>query len=571
MRNPTALFILASALASATRGAPIVLEDFESLAGWRAVGGASFSKAKSAKIGRGAIYVAAPRYVSKQLISRIAVQDRSAWDRCQGVSFWVKGDGSDQFGSLSFGPRPYGSYLYVCYFPLKNTQWHKVTVPWCDLIPEGQYYPIGTPGALPPSGIKALRIGSRWTIWHRNAAIPRHNYCIDQVQLEERVPAPAPAPRPADFKLVAARLKAGKPVHIVCMGDSITAGTALVDPDRERYAAQMQVMLRQWLHNNRIVCESRGVGGAKLTDARAWAQRDFVGEPPDLVTILYGYNDKSAAFLKAYFKDSLRDYIDRVARFTRGRAAVLLLTTIPGTGPRFVMMDDFADAVREVASERGLPCCDLHKVFKALGRRQVRDYFADQAHPNAEGHRILARAIASFLARSVGVKPPPVQREPPPPPGQAQVWSFESGRDGWRLERPDVRLTSERAAAGRGAVHFDMRLPGRDHRRAWSPLLPAAPGQRYRLDADVFCAKRKNGGVALFACFYSDPKGETEPQIQRIQSVSFIVGRWEHLSNTFVVPRGAAAMRILAWAPRDAVAQYYVDEVKLTPRPPHSD
>jgi lysophospholipase L1-like esterase len=66
------------------------------------------------------------------------------------------------------------------------------------------------------------------------------------------------------------------------------------------------------------------------------------------------------------------------------------------------MMDDFADAVRETAKARGLACFDLQKVLKDIGREKLDDYLADMAHPNAEGHRIIAEAITGFLAGAAG-------------------------------------------------------------------------------------------------------------------------------------------------------------------------
>jgi lysophospholipase L1-like esterase len=298
---------------------------------------------------------------------------------------------------MAVGQNPQGNYCYVYYFPLKDTQWHKLTISWDDLVPEDQCYPIGTYGALPPSGIMTIRFGTRWTIWHNNAPISEHQYCIDQIQIEEKVEKPGPAPALRPFSEIQDLFRAKKPVHIVCMGDSITAGTALMDKEKERYAVLLQDLLRKKLGYGQIFCESRAVGGARLTDARAWVPRDFVGDPPDLVTILYGYNDKSSAQTNAYFKDSLNDYLDRIARKTAGKTAVLLLPTIPGMGPRFVMMDDFADAVRETAQARGIACFDLQKVFKAIGREKINDLLADMAHPNAEGHRLIADSLANFL------------------------------------------------------------------------------------------------------------------------------------------------------------------------------
>ena len=391
------LFLILCGLGQAF-GQPYVLEDFENLTDWQTNGKtAAFKKADTAAVGNGAICVTLPGMVYKELAKK-PLPGSAAWDKCDGLSFWVKGDGSDLFGCMAVGQGPQGNYCFVHYFPLKDTQWHKVTVSWDDLVPEDQYYPIGSPGALPPSGIMAIRFGTRWTIYHNNNPVPPHQYCIDQVQIEEKVEKPGPTPPLRPFSEIQELFRAKKPVHIVCMGDSITAGTSLKDKEKERYAVLLQDMLRKRLGYEQVFSESRAVGGARLTDARAWVPRDLVGDPPDLVTILYGYNDKSGAHTKAYFKDSLNDYLDRIARKTQGKTAVLLLPTIPGMGPRFVMMDDFADAVRETAQARGLACFDLQKVFKEIGREKINDDLADMAHPNAEGHRIIADAIAKFLA-----------------------------------------------------------------------------------------------------------------------------------------------------------------------------
>ena len=563
--------VVALALVLMTRqaaAAPVVLEDFEALAGWRATPkSAAFKPADTAAVGKGAIHVTLPRSVGKQ-ISRRPLEGSPAWDRYGGISFWVKGDGSDLFGSLAVGERAGGNYTYVCYFPLKDTNWHKITVPWADLVPEGQYRPIGTPGALPPSGIKAIRFGSRWSIYHNNAKLPKHEYCIDQVQIEENVPAPPAAPKMRPLSEVLDLLKAGKPVHIVCMGDSITAGTSLADKDNERYAVRLQAILREWLGNDKIVCESRAVGGARLTDARAWVPRDFVGDPPDLVTTLYGYNDKSGAHTRAYYKYSISDYLDRIARKTNGKTAALLLATIPGTGPRFVMMDDYADAVRELAKERGLACFNLQKVFKDIGREKVEDYFADQAHPNADGHVLIADAIATFLVKSAGITTPKPQRkvQPAPPAGKAQAWGFEDGAKGWLIKAAEITPSTEKAAAGKQALKFTMPAKGKGHRCAYSPSFPVVAGQKYRIAGKVFCANVTHGSVGLYTCSYTEPKCEGTGTIKSLRGASNMTNRWETLKGNFVVPDGVIGLRILLWSRSDSVGTFYVDEIKVAPR-----
>ncbi|MEW6359573.1 MAG: GDSL-type esterase/lipase family protein [Planctomycetota bacterium] len=546
---------------------PVILEDFETLTGWKAEPEtASFKQAASAAVGQGAIQVTLPRTVFKQISSR-PIEGSAAWDRYEGISFWVKGDGSDLFGSLAVGPSASGSYTYVCYFPLKNTEWHRVAVAWADLAPEGQYDPIGASGALPPSGIQAIRFGSRWVIYTNNAKIPEHTYCVDHIQIEEKVEGPAPPPKPRPFSDVPDLLKSKKKIHIVCMGDSITAGTALADKDKERYAVRMQELLREWLGYGDILCDSRAVGGARLTDARAWAPRDFAGEPPDLVTILYGYNDKSGAYTRDYFKRSLNDYIDRIARETGGKAAIWLLTTIPGTGPRFVMMDDYADAVRETAKERGLACFDLQKVFKDVGRDKIEGYFADQAHPNAEGHQVIADAIATFLVTSAGITTPKPKPKPKAaaPPGKEQTWAFESDAAEWQIKSDEIALSQEKASSGATALKFSMKSPAKGHRCAYSPAFPVSEGQRYCIEAKAFCADVTNGTVGIYVCSFTNQQAEGSPEIKSVRNASNTTGRWETLKGDFTVPADVVALKVMVWSRDDSVGTFYVDDVHVIP------
>ena len=58
-----------------------------------------------------------------------------AWDKAAGLSFWVKGDGSDHFGGLELIYDDDYAVRYDYAFPLKSTEWTKIVVPWRDLVP----------------------------------------------------------------------------------------------------------------------------------------------------------------------------------------------------------------------------------------------------------------------------------------------------------------------------------------------------------------------------------------------------------------------------------------------------
>ncbi|NSW56280.1 MAG: hypothetical protein HPY44_09710 [Armatimonadetes bacterium] len=391
------LALLAGLLASCT--AQTLLTSFEDVTDWKAAGGAVFEKSDDAHEGAASIKVTMPGQVSGKIISGYPPAE---FDKCDGVSFWAKGDGSDQWGCIAlYGDGSNASYRYCYFFPLAQTEWRKYEVTWDQWIPEGAFEPIGAPGSLPPSGINWVRLGTRWTIGHNNAPIPSHTYWVDELRIEESLPEHEPPPASAPLTSVIAKLRAKQPVFILCMGDSITAGTGLPDRDNQRYATLLQAMLRERLGYDAIVVISRAVGGARLTDARSWVNRDFQGPAPDLVTTLYGYNDKSGQFSAEQFADSLEDYYRRICALTRGATAILPLTTIPGAGPRFTMMDDFAQAVRDVAAARGIECLDLAAALKATGRDGYLAYMGDMAHPNPEGHALMARVIADFLVARV--------------------------------------------------------------------------------------------------------------------------------------------------------------------------
>ncbi|MDD2709774.1 MAG: hypothetical protein PHV34_17440 [Verrucomicrobiae bacterium] len=87
--------------------------------------------------------------------------------------------------------------------------------------------------------------------------------------------------------------------------------------------------------------------------------------------------------------------INQTASFIEGGKA--LHVVMPGLGPRFTMPDNFADAVRKVSAETGLPHCDIQKMFKKIGANKLEPLFNDMAHPNKEGCRMMAGELATFL------------------------------------------------------------------------------------------------------------------------------------------------------------------------------
>lgn len=547
--------------------APIVLDDGEDATLWKAAQApAAVESSEGASPESRGLKISMPGQAVRPL-GQGYVSGSAAWDRYEGLSFMVKGDGSDQYGCLAV----VGSYPFVVYFPLKDTTWHRVTASWAEFAPESQVEPLGALGSLPPSGIISLRFGSRWTIGHNNTPIPPHSFWVDGIQLEETVPSPTAAPAPRPMADILARLRDREPLRIQCMGDSITAGTGLPQRDRQRYAVLMQDLLRRWLGTEAIRCESLAVGGAKSTDCRAWVPRDFAGPAPDLMTLWIGYNDKSNAFTRDYFKRSVMDYLDRVCRATNGQTAILLLATGPGCGPRFTMMDDYAEAIREIGRERGLTVFDMHAHLKAIGREELQEFYGDMAHPNADGHRVIAEALSEFLVRAAGIDTPKPTTPPAPrvPVGEARAWDFEAGLQDWTLDSTEIALDADRAASGRQALRFHMQEPGKDHRRALSPAMTAIPGQRYDISATIFPEGQPAGSYGLYLLLHASPDGSDRyTGTLPVKGPAPVSGAWSPWAGRVQIPEGTGSFRVMVWAERGTVATFRVDDIAVTPVAP---
>lgn len=375
------------------------IETFDDTEGWERQGGARIESAAQAAVGSGAATFSMPGTMTRKIRSPKPLVGEALDEGYKGISFWVKGDGSDQFGTLVLcGMHPqWFPFKYSYSFPLKDTNWKRYVVSWRDMIPEDATYPVGTPGGAPPSNLQFLKIGSKWSITHNNTPLPKFSFSLDHIQLEAVVPDAVPIPALQKIDTVIAKLAAKQPVSILCLGDSITAGTSLGSPDTERYAQVLERRLRERVGTDAITVESRAVGGAQGNDLRLWAARDFTGIEPDLTIIMFGYNDKTWGYPADYYGYVLSNYLDRIAVLTTGKSSVLLLPPIPGRGPRFVMMDDYADTVCKVAAERNIALCDMNKVFKTFGRDGLNAYMADDAHPNAKGHALMAQTIAEVL------------------------------------------------------------------------------------------------------------------------------------------------------------------------------
>jgi hypothetical protein len=144
------------------------------------------------------------------------------WDKAAGFSFWVKGDGSKHFGAMQFIWNEDYAARYDVAFPLDGTEWKKIVVAWRDLVPV-------LPSAPRSSSIpRAERpVQTEHALVRQVVVLARRRRPL----LHDRRNAPRADDRPRHRPLraqgnplerIQAKVKAGKPVTIVTMGDSLT-------------------------------------------------------------------------------------------------------------------------------------------------------------------------------------------------------------------------------------------------------------------------------------------------------------------------------------------------------------
>lgn len=319
--------------------------------------------------------------------------DPSGWDQAEGVSFWVKGDGSQSWGGLEVIDGSNYRLRYGYCFPVDSTEWTKVTVPWSDLIPELAGLLVGADGGYAPSGFRNFWFGK----WHYWRDYPAHSFAIDQVQIERQIDIDTTdyAPEKPGIARVLAKLKAGQPVTIVTMGDSLS--------DKRHWANRYKL----W---SELLCEQLGakygaeiklvnpaIGGTSLSQNLITMPRWLKTTPrPDLVTVCFGYNDFDNGVRGPRFAEYLRFGVDRIRCMTGGQTDILLITTCPAHG-RWTTLNEMARAVHDVARERKTGFADIATAFHRAGSPQAalaQGYWAwDKTHLGDKGHQVVAETV----------------------------------------------------------------------------------------------------------------------------------------------------------------------------------
>ena len=210
--------------------------------------------------------------------------------------------------------------------------------------------------------------------------------------------------------VLSAPLSAGaqteRPIRWACIGNSITQGPSVTDA----YAYKLGKLLGPG-----FIVQNDGVSGRTLMrngDFSYWTQGklDSVFKfQPDIISIKLGTNDSKPINWdthKGEFEKDLTDLIDTLAAMP-SKPKIWLVIPCPafsdGTGPTgirgSVIKNEIIPLIKKVAAAKNLNTID---VYTPMLTHQA--FFADNVHPNAEGHDTIANVFfRTFLSKATRI------------------------------------------------------------------------------------------------------------------------------------------------------------------------
>jgi lysophospholipase L1-like esterase len=201
-----------------------------------------------------------------------------------------------------------------------------------------------------------------------------------------------------------------KPLRLVIVGDSTVCEYPRTRPDRG-WGQSIQERF-----NNVTVLDLAAAGRSTTTFVLEGRWQKALQAKPDYVIIQFGHNDSHApdrpesTDAATTYKDYLRRYIDdsRAIGATPILVTPMVRRTFDSRGKLIDALVPYADAMKEVASEKGAALIDLHASSKALveklgpvGSATMANKKGDSTHFNEKGARAMADLVMEDLPAAV--------------------------------------------------------------------------------------------------------------------------------------------------------------------------
>lgn len=212
-----------------------------------------------------------------------------------------------------------------------------------------------------------------------------------------------------DAELSAEVKKAELPT-IYCLGDSTVCDQNYFGSDEIHRCCGWGQTLGMYLKDSYAV-SNHAEQGTHTADCLGCHIKPVLSQikQGDIVLVQFGHNDQKQEYLKAFggYKENLSAIADLVAE--KGGRCILctpINRLIYIDGKLNTYLDEYAEAVRQTAKEKSLPCIDLHKftseLYEAMGKEAENLFYhgdsLDRTHMNDVGAVAVGEYVSKFLA-----------------------------------------------------------------------------------------------------------------------------------------------------------------------------
>lgn len=197
-----------------------------------------------------------------------------------------------------------------------------------------------------------------------------------------------------------------KPVTILAMGDSTTAGTpgfrspVEAPPNgKGNEESQYTYWAAQSLPDLRFL--NRGVAGERTDQIFKRLKGDLKTLKPDMVILLAGVNDLA----QEYPAEQIEEKLDEMYRYTqKQRIPLIACTIIPYNGMSsytYQRMREINEWIQKRSRELGIGFCDLFSVMEDPAHPSRLISASDGLHPDVDGYRRMGETVAECLKMTV--------------------------------------------------------------------------------------------------------------------------------------------------------------------------
>ena len=191
---------------------------------------------------------------------------------------------------------------------------------------------------------------------------------------------------------------AGEDLTFAYVGGSITEGYATGARTPECYASLTAAEFETaYCKGGTVTCQNNGLSGTPSVLGFLRADTEVLQEQPDVIFIEFAVNDGSDQVYQTSYESLVRNCLEQP-----NEPAVILLFTYMQNGHT---CQDQQQAIGEYYDLGMISVRDAVAPLLESGEMLWGEYGADDVHPSAEGHRLIADMVANYFAAAKKKKP----------------------------------------------------------------------------------------------------------------------------------------------------------------------